>query len=147
MSQPPFVLVVEDDPTNRMLATRIFRSAGIEFAEAVDGEHALSQLAIRRPDLVMMDLSLPGIDGLEVTRRVRQDPALHDLPILGVSAHAMSGDRERALAAGCNDYLTKPYRPSDLIAAAARFVSIPGKPAPSASPPTIVEAHQSEERR
>jgi CheY-like chemotaxis protein len=129
MSHPPFVLVVEDDPTNRLLATRIFRSAGIAFAEAVDGEDALAQIATRAPDLVMMDLSLPGIDGLEVTRRVRQDPVLRDLPILGVSAHAMSGDRERALAAGCSDYLTKPYRPADLIAAVGRFVALPEKPA------------------
>lgn len=136
MSHPPFVLVVEDDPTNRLLATRIFRSAGIEFAEAADGEQALVQIAARPPDLVMMDLSLPGIDGLEVTRRVRQDMDLRDLPILGVSAHAMSGDRERALAAGCNDYLTKPYRPADLIAAVGRFVTLPAKPIASPRPLT-----------
>jgi CheY-like chemotaxis protein len=144
MSNVPFVIVVEDDPTNRLLATRIFRSAGIEFAEAVDGEHALTQIFARTPDLVMMDLSLPGIDGLEVTRRVRQDPNLRDLPILGVSAHAMSGDRERALAAGCNDYLTKPYRPADLIAAVGRFVQLPEKPA--AGPPASARPHSEQHR-
>lgn len=129
MSRAPFVLIVEDDPTNRMLATRILRSAGIAFAEAVDGEDALAQIGAHPPDLVMLDLSLPGIDGLEVTRRVRHEPLLRDLPILGVSAHAMAGDRERALAAGCNDYLTKPYRPSELVAAVGRFVPLPEKPA------------------
>src|SRR5436305_13546018 len=110
MSGSPYVLIVEDDPTNRMLATRILSAAGVQFAEAVDGEQALALLKTRRPDLVLMDLSLPGIDGWEVTRRVRQDPDLRSIPILAVSAHAMAGDRERAIAAGCDDYLTKPYR-------------------------------------
>jgi two-component system cell cycle response regulator DivK len=108
MPEVPFILIVEDDPTNRMLATRILSSAGMNFAEAVDDEHALAFLATRRPDLVLMDLSLPGIDGWEVTRRIRRDPTLQGLPILAVSAHAMAGDRERALKAGCDEYLTKP---------------------------------------
>lgn len=146
MSEAPFVLIVEDDPTNRLLAARIFRAAGIEFAEAVDGEDALAQLAARRPNLVMMDLSLPGIDGLEATRRIRRDPALSDLPVLGVSAHAMAGDRERALAAGCSDYLTKPYKPSELIAAVGRFVPLPAK-SPPASPPTLATSTHAESGR
>lgn len=124
MSQPRTVLIVEDDPTNRMLAARILRSAEIEFFEAVDGEQALLWLAARRPDIVLMDLSLPGIDGWEVTRRIRREPRLADLPVLAVSAHAMSGDRERAIAAGCDDYLSKPYRPAELIAAITRLCLI-----------------------
>lgn len=127
MAEAPFVLIVEDDPINRMLATRILAAAGIQYVEAIDGEQALIQLSRRRPDLVLMDLSLPGIDGWEVTRRIRRDPDLATLPVLAVSAHAMSGDRERALAAGCDDYLTKPYRPADLIAAISRFTSVPGR--------------------
>ncbi len=124
MSEPLFILVVEDDPTNRMLASRILTASGIEFVEAIDGEQALVLLEGRRPDLVLMDLSLPGIDGWEVTRRIRQNPVLSDLPVLAVSAHAMSGDRERAIKAGCDDYLTKPYRPAELIAAIVKLTSI-----------------------
>lgn len=127
MPEPIFVLIVEDDPTNRMLATRVLGAAGIQYAEAVDGEQALMMLAGRKPDLVLMDLSLPGLDGWEVTRRIRRNPELSDLPILAVSAHAMSGDRDKAIAAGCDDYVTKPYRPADLIAAIARYVDIPPK--------------------
>jgi CheY-like chemotaxis protein len=134
MAGAPYVLIVEDDPTNRMLATRILSAAGVEFAQAVDGEQALSLLKTRRPDLVLMDLSLPGIDGWEVTRRVRQDPDLRSIPILAVSAHAMAGDRERAIAAGCDDYLTKPYRPAHLIAAVERFT----KSAPAGAEPAAV---------
>src|SRR5215210_2904915 len=103
MADPLFILIVEDDPTNRMLATRILANAHISFVEAVDGEQALVLLNERRPDLVLMDLSLPGIDGWEVTRRIRANPSLSSLPVLAVSAHAMSGDRERAIAAGCDD--------------------------------------------
>ncbi len=121
MPESLFVLIVEDDPTNRMLATRILTSAGMRFAEATDGEQTLIWLAEQTPDLILMDLSLPGIDGWEVTRRLRTQPALQALPILAVSAHAMSGDRERAIAAGCNDYLTKPYRPAELIDAIRRL--------------------------
>lgn len=125
----PYVLIVEDDPTNRMLATRILGAAGITFAEAVDGEQALVLLEQRRPDLILMDLSLPGIDGWEVARRVRSHPELETVPILAVSAHAMTGDREKALAAGCDDYLTKPYRPAHLIAAVNRILRPADQPA------------------
>ena len=128
-----FVLLVDDHTTNRMLETRILTSAGIQYAEATDGEQALSWLDERIPDLILMDLSLPGIDGWEVTRRLRRRPDLQALPILAVSAHAMSGDRERAIAAGCNDYLTKPYRPAELIASINRLVTIPAQFARSTS--------------
>lgn len=129
MVHAPYVLIVEDDPTNRMLATRILSAAGISFSEAIDGEQALDLLEQRRPDLVLMDLSLPGIDGWEVTRRIRRHPVLKTVPVLAVSAHAMTGDREKAIAAGCDDYLTKPYRPAHLIAAVNRFL----QPAPEAA--------------
>jgi two-component system cell cycle response regulator DivK len=124
MTDPLYVLIVEDDATNRMLATRILTASGFLYAEATDGEHALELLKGPRPDLVLMDLSLPGIDGWELTRRIRQNAALSSLPVLAVSAHAMHGDRDRAIAAGCDDYLTKPYRPSELIAAISRLTSL-----------------------
>lgn len=146
MTDAPYVLIVEDDPTNRMLATRILSAAGITYAEAIDGEQALVLLEQRRPDLVLMDLSLPGIDGWEVTRRVRQHPELRSVPILAVSAHAMTGDREKALAAGCDDYLTKPYRPAHLIAAVNRFLQ-PADAAPGAAADGLVAATAREERR
>jgi CheY-like chemotaxis protein len=125
MADALYILIVEDDPTNRMLATRILSNAGIEYAEAVDGEQALVLLDGRRPDLVLMDLSLPGIDGWEVTKRIRAHATLKTLPVLAVSAHAMSGDRERAIAAGCDDYLTKPYRPAELISAIRKLIPEP----------------------
>jgi two-component system cell cycle response regulator DivK len=125
MSERPFVLVVEDDPTNRALASRILTARGYPHAVAVDGEDALTQVAANRPDLILMDLSLPGIDGWEVTRRIRHDPALAGVRVLALTAHAMVGDRERALQSGCDGYVSKPYRPADLIAAIEQVCADP----------------------
>jgi len=116
----PFVLVVEDDPVNRTLARRILTAHHYPFAEAENGQAALEAIAERRPDIILMDLSLPVMNGWEATTRIRSNPALAGVRIVAVTAHAMSGDRERALQAGCDDYLTKPYRPAELVAALER---------------------------
>ena len=114
------ILLVEDDATNRTLARRILDARGFEVSEAIDGQDALDALAASIPDILLLDLSLPQVDGWTVTRRLRQDAQYENLWIIAVTAHAMAGDRERALEAGCNDYLAKPYRPADLIASIAR---------------------------
>ena len=103
------ILVVEDEPDNRELIRMVLEMAGHEVAEATNGEAGLEAIRQDRPDVVLMDISLPGrYDGLDVTRMVRADPNIEDLPIVAFTAHAMSGDRERTLSAGCDDYITKP---------------------------------------
>jgi CheY-like chemotaxis protein len=102
------LLLVEDNPENRdMLSRRLIRK-GYELWYAGDGAEAVTLTQQHLPDLVLMDLSLPIIDGWEATRRLKADPATKDIPVIALTAHAMSGDREKALAAGCNDYDTKP---------------------------------------
>lgn len=102
------VLLVEDNEMNRDMLSRRLRRQGFEVAVAVDGEQAISMTAAGRPDVVLMDLSLPVIDGWEATRRLKAEPATRGIPVIVLTAHAMAGDREKALAAGCDEYDTKP---------------------------------------
>jgi len=102
------VLIVDDNQVNLKLVTYVVESAGFEVATALDAEKALAALATARPDVILMDLQLPGIDGLELTRRIKADPATRDIAVIAVTAYAMKGDREKALEAGCDDYVTKP---------------------------------------
>ena len=102
------ILLVEDNEMNRdMLSRRLIRN-GHEVLFAVDGEQAVAMAGSEKPQLVLMDIGLPGIDGCEATRRIRAAPATSGLPVIALTAHAMSGDRERALDAGCDDFDTKP---------------------------------------
>ena len=101
------ILIVEDVALNVDLLVQLLEEE-YDLSIAADGEAGLAQAAANKPDLVLMDMSLPGIDGYEATRRIKADPALAHIVVLGLSAHAMAGDREKALAAGCDDYLTKP---------------------------------------
>jgi two-component system cell cycle response regulator DivK len=102
------VLLVEDVEDNRALARLLLESAGFEVVEAVTGLEGLALARSTRPDIVLMDLSLPGIDGFEATRRLRADPETAGLLVVAVTAHAMAGDRELALASGFDGYVTKP---------------------------------------
>jgi CheY-like chemotaxis protein len=120
MSDLPFVLLVEDDIANRGLASRILAACGLPHTTASDGFEALARMAERTPDLVLMDLSMPGMDGWEATRRIRENPEWKNVTIIALTAHAMRGDRERALTVGCDDVLTKPYRPAELVEAIQR---------------------------
>lgn len=104
------ILVVEDHPANRKLVRDLLRREGHEVLEAVDGDRALQAARSEPLDLVVMDVQLPGTDGLTATRLLRADPATADLPVLALTAHAMTGDEERVLAAGCDRYLAKPLR-------------------------------------
>jgi len=102
------ILLVEDNELNRDMLSRRLLRGGHTVSIAVDGQEAIDKAAAESPDVVLMDLSLPVIDGWEATRRMRADPATAQLPIIALTSHAMAGDREKALAAGCDDYDTKP---------------------------------------
>jgi CheY-like chemotaxis protein len=102
------ILLVEDNETNRdMLSRRLVRK-GYEVVMALDGQQAVEMAASENPDLILMDMSLPVIDGWEATRRVKADGATRTIPVIALTAHAMAGDREKAIEAGCDDYDTKP---------------------------------------
>jgi two-component system cell cycle response regulator len=102
------VLVVDDNPTNVKLLAFLLSSRGYRVRAAEDAESALRLLAEDRPDLILMDIQLPGTDGLTLTRQLRADPLNRDIAIVAVTAYAMKGDRERALAAGCDGFIAKP---------------------------------------
>lgn len=102
------VLVVDDNLTNLKLIEYLLRSKGYDVSTALDAESALSEVCAQKPDLVLMDLQLPGMDGLELTRRLKGDPATRHIVILAVTAYAMKGDEERARSAGCDGYIPKP---------------------------------------
>jgi len=102
------ILLVEDNPVNRRLAVFLLRSQGYEVHEATTAQEAFENIEKERPDLIVMDIQLPGMDGLEVTRRIKAQPATADIPVIAVTSYAMKGDREKALAAGCVGYVTKP---------------------------------------
>jgi len=102
------ILVVDDNAQNLKLARVMLRAEGYEVRTAVDAEEALELLAGYTPDLIFMDIQLPGMDGLELTRRLKGDPARREILVIALTAYAMKGDRERALAAGCDGYLAKP---------------------------------------
>jgi len=105
---PPTVMVVEDFEDNRFMMRRLLEMSGYQVIEAINGEEAVELACRERPGLILMDLSLPQLDGLAATRRIRQHPELRDIPIVAVSAHDTADFHADALAAGCNDYVTKP---------------------------------------
>ena len=102
------ILIVEDNRRNMLLIRDLLRLHGFRTLEASDGEEGIARATADRPDLILMDLQLPGMDGLTVTRVLRQDPVTAAIPIVALTAHAMKGDRERALEAGCSGYIPKP---------------------------------------
>jgi CheY-like chemotaxis protein len=102
------ILLVEDNEMNRDMLSRRLQRRGYEVVTAVDGESGLALIKSETPALVLMDMSLPGIDGWEATRQLKADPATRAVPVIALTAHAMAGDREQALAAGCDDFDIKP---------------------------------------
>ncbi len=109
------VLLVEDNPHNRKIFSGMLTHSGFEVVEAEDGHQAIAEMARQLPDIVLMDLSIPGIDGWEVTRRFKADARTKAVPIIALTAHAMRGDEERARAAGCDHYLAKPVSPKKVV--------------------------------
>ena len=108
------ILIVEDSPPNMRLIEMTLRLKGYELLEATDGEEALNMAISQKPDLIIMDLNLPKVSGLEVTKRLRQMPAFNHIPIIAVTAHAMKGDKEKIIEAGCDAYLPKPINTHQL---------------------------------
>jgi two-component system cell cycle response regulator DivK len=130
MSAMPTILLVEDNEMNRdMLSRRLIRR-GYEVVAALDGQSGIEKAHAEAPDLILMDMSLPVLDGWEATRRLKADPATRGIPVIALTAHAMSNDRARALEAGCDDYDTKPIElPRLLEKIAALLPRTTGEPA------------------
>jgi two-component system cell cycle response regulator DivK len=109
------ILAIEDHEENRRLLRDLLTSVGYELIEAVTGEEGVASAAAQLPDLILMDIQLPGIDGYEVTRRIKANPALRHIPVIAVTSYALSGDDVKALEAGCDAYVTKPFDPAELL--------------------------------
>jgi CheY-like chemotaxis protein len=106
----PIILYIEDTENNRILVSRFLTRNGYEVITAEGAEEGLALAAAAHPELILMDMGLPGVDGWEATRRLKADPQLRGIPVIALTAHVMEGDREKALAAGCEDYDTKPFQ-------------------------------------
>ena len=117
------ILVVEDQEDNRRILRDLLGNAGFELIEAESGEDALSAVRTRRPDLILMDIQLPQMDGYEATRRIKSNPDMKTVPIIAVTSYALSGDDAKALAAGCSAYVTKPFSPRALVAKVREYLA------------------------
>lgn len=122
------ILYVEDNEDNVYMLTRRLQRQGFEVLTAPDGEQGLALARSAQPDLILMDLNLPVLDGWQATRRLKGAPETRSIPIIALSAHAMAGDRERALEAGCDDYDTKPVRIDSLMAKIRALLPGTGEP-------------------
>ncbi len=111
----PKILLIEDNEMNRDMLSRRLLKRGYEVVVAVDGQEGVAKARTEAPALVLMDMSLPVLDGWEATRALRADPATRSIPVIALTAHAMAGDREKALAAGCDDFDTKPIELERLL--------------------------------
>jgi two-component system cell cycle response regulator DivK len=116
------ILVVEDQEDNRQIIRDLLTSAGYELVEAVDGEEGVRLAESERPDLILMDIQLPVLDGHEATRRIKQNPELRHIPIIVVTSYALSGDDQKAMAAGSDGYMAKPFSPRQLLATIRKFL-------------------------
>ena len=116
------ILVVEDQEDNRRILRDLFVNAGYELVEAESGEEALTALTVQRPDLILMDIQLPEVSGLEVTKWLKEDAELKAIPVVAVTAFAMKGDEERIREGGCEAYLSKPISVAKFIETIRRFL-------------------------
>ena len=116
------ILVVEDQKDNRQILRDLLTNAGFDMIEAENGEEAIASAQASRPDLILMDIQLPILDGYEATRRIKADPDLKSIPIIVVTSYALSGDEEKARLAGCDDYVAKPFSPRQLLAKIKEYV-------------------------
>ncbi len=116
------ILVIEDHEDNRRIMNDTLSAAGFEVIEAVTGDAGVAMAGSERPDLILMDIQLPGIDGYEATRLIKAKPELRHIPIIAVTSYALSGDDVKAKEAGCDAYLAKPFRPRELLAKVREFL-------------------------
>jgi two-component system cell cycle response regulator DivK len=116
------ILVIEDTDDNRQIIRDLLTTVGYELIEAVDGEEGVAAAAREKPDLILMDIQLPRMDGYEATRRIKADPATAHIPVIAVTSYALSGDEEKTRAAGCDAYIAKPFSPRLLLAKVRELV-------------------------
>ncbi len=116
------ILVVEDTEDNRQIIRDLLTSAGYELIEAVTGEEGVAMAAQHRPDLILMDMQLPVLDGYEATRRIKAQPELKHIPVIAVTSYALAGDEAKTKAAGCDGYVAKPFSPRLLLAKVREFI-------------------------
>jgi two-component system, cell cycle response regulator DivK len=110
------IVVVEDQEDNRRILRDLLTHVGFQLVEAEDGAEGVAAAETHRPDLILMDIQMPIVDGYEATRQIKANPTLKSIPVIVVTSYALSGDEEKARAAGCDDYITKPYSPRQLLA-------------------------------
>jgi two-component system cell cycle response regulator DivK len=116
------ILIVEDQEDNRTIMRDLLTTAGFTLIEAIDGEEGVKLAASEHPDLILMDIQLPGLDGYEATRRIRALAELKSTPIIAVTSYALSGDEAKCRAAGCDGYVAKPFSPRELLAKVRGFL-------------------------
>jgi two-component system cell cycle response regulator DivK len=116
------ILIVEDQEDNRKILRDLLTSVGYELVEATTGEEGVALAETARPDLILMDIQLPGLDGYEATRRIKANPALRQIPVIAVTSYALSGDEVKAREAGCDAYVSKPFSPRALLAKVREFL-------------------------
>ena len=117
------ILVVEDQEDNRQILRDLLSGAGFEIIEAEDGEAGVAAAAAHHPDLILMDIQLPILDGYEATRRLKTDAVLRAIPVIAVTSYALGGDEKKARAAGCDAYICKPYSPRQLLAKVREYLT------------------------
>jgi CheY-like chemotaxis protein len=138
-SAPKTVLLVEDNEDNRIVYSTILRHFGYRVMEALNGEEGIATARAEKPDLILMDISIPIIDGWEATQVLKHDPETRHIPIIALTAHALASDRERAMQVGCDGYLAKPCEPRAVVAEVQRFLGQAsgrdgGRPGPALGP-------------
>ncbi len=122
MNGPAMILIVEDNEANRLLAGAVLEREGYRVEMAGNAEEALQKLANRSPDLILMDVQMPGMDGLTLTRRLKGDARTADIPVVALTALAMMGDRERTLEAGCSGYISKPINTRTFASEVSKYL-------------------------
>jgi two-component system, cell cycle response regulator DivK len=116
------ILVIEDTDDNRRILRDLLSNAGFELIEATDGEQGVAAAAAQRPDLILMDIQLPVIDGYEASRRIKANPELRHIPIIAITSYALAGDEQKTAAAGCEGYVAKPFSPRQVLALVRQFL-------------------------
>jgi len=117
------ILVVEDQPDSRQIIRDLLAPTDYEITEAQNGEEALAAITKQRPDLILMDVQMPIMDGYTATRRIKADTSLRSIPIIAVTSYALSGEEKKARTAGCDDYVSKPFSPRQLLAKIRQYLS------------------------
>ena len=117
------ILVIEDQEDNRIILRDLLNSAGFEVIEALDGQDGVNLAESERPDLILMDIQLPVLDGYEATRQIKMNPSLESIPVIAVTSYALGGDEAKARAAGCDGYIAKPFSPRLLLAKVREFLT------------------------